>query len=157
MSAKPVPHNAVIPHLVVRDAAKAIDFYKAAFGAEEVCRHHLPDGKTIMHAEIKFGDIRLFLGEEAPQWGCTSPLLLGNTSVVLHLYVKDVDAAVARAARAGATVTMPPADMFWGDRFGKVTDPFGHQWGMATHVKDLTDAEIAAAGREFFKNMAAHK
>jgi PhnB protein len=158
-SAKPIPDgfHTVTPYIVVRDVAKAIAFYQTAFGAEEVCKHYMPDGKTIMHAEIKIGDSHIMMSEESPQWKSVSPLILGNTPVGLHLYVKDVDAAFNQAVKAGATPMMPPMDMFWGDRFGKLSDPFGHHWSMATHLKDMTEAEVAEAGKEFFSKMPANQ
>jgi uncharacterized glyoxalase superfamily protein PhnB len=113
-----------------------------------------PDGKSIMHAEIKIGDSRIFLSEEFPEMGCRSPESLGGTASSLHLYVEDVDAAFKRAVAAGAQVKMPVADMFWGDRFGKLIDPFGHEWGMATHKEDLTPEEIRERANVFFAQMA---
>ena len=154
VSFKPAGSPSVIPYLTVRDTPKAIEFYKQAFGATEVCKHLMPDGKTIMHAEVKIGDSVVYLSEENPQWGCFSPLALDKPSpVTVHMYVPDVDATFARATEFGATTTMPPMDAFWGDRFGKLTDPFGHQWSIATHLKDLTEAEIAAGAKEFFAQM----
>src|SRR6476661_2481015 len=127
---QPIPqgYHSVTPYLRCRDAAAAIDFYKKAFGAEE--RHRLtgPDGKTIMHAEIKIGDSLLMLGEECKEWGMQSPLSLNGTGAGLHLYVNDVDKAFDRAIQAGGKVAMPVTNMFWGDRYGKLTDPFGHEW-----------------------------
>jgi uncharacterized glyoxalase superfamily protein PhnB len=113
-----------------------------------------PDGKSIMHAEIKIGDSRIFLSEEFPEMGCRSPESLGGTASSLHLYVEDVDAAFKRAVSAGAQVKMPVADMFWGDRFGKLIDPFGHEWGMATHKEDPTPEEICERANAFFAQMA---
>jgi uncharacterized glyoxalase superfamily protein PhnB len=101
-----------------------------------------PDGKGVMHAEMKLGNSLIMLGEEAPQMGAVSPESLGGSGVGLHLYVEDVDAAYAKAVEAGCTAQMPPADMFWGDRFSKVVDPFGHQWSLATHTEDLSDEEM---------------
>ena len=140
---KPVPagYHTVTPHLVVRDAAKAIDFYAAAFGAEELYRMPGPDG-AVMHAELMIGDSRVMLGEEAPQMGALSPQTIGGSPVSLLLYVKDVDASFTRAGQAGCTIQMPPTDMFWGDRYGKVQDPFGHQWALATHKEDVTPEEM---------------
>lgn len=142
---KPIPegYHAITPHLVVRDAGAAIDFYKRAFGATERSRVPGPDGKSIMHAELRIGDSALFLMDESPAWGSNSPLSLGNSPVVIHLFVEDVDAAFARATKAGAKVRMPVADQFWGDRYGMVTDPFGHYWSIATHVEDLSPQELA--------------
>jgi uncharacterized glyoxalase superfamily protein PhnB len=154
--AKAIPdgYHTVTPYLMVRGADRAIEFYKRAFGAEELMRMSGPDGKSIMHAEIKIGDSRIFLSEEFPEMGCRSPESLGGTASSLHLYVEDVDAAFKRAVAAGAQVKMPVADMFWGDRFGKLIDLFGHEWGMATHKEDLTPEEIRERANVFFAQMA---
>ena len=140
----PAGYHSVTPTIVVRGADKAIDFYKRAFGAEEVDRMAGPDGK-IMHAEIRIGDSIVMLGEESPQWGTLSPLSTKGIPGSLHIYVDDADAAFSRAISAGATVRYPLEDAFWGDRYGKVTDPFGHEWGIATRVKDLTPQEMREA------------
>jgi PhnB protein len=152
---KPIPagYHSVTPALVVRDAAAAIDFYKRAFGAEEIDRMAGPDG-SIMHAEIRIGDSILMLGEENEQWGTKSPLSLNGVHGSLHIYVEDADAAFNRALEAGATVRYPLEDAFWGDRYGKVTDPFGHEWGLATRVKDMTKAEMEKAGQEWMAKAA---
>jgi uncharacterized glyoxalase superfamily protein PhnB len=125
-------YHTVTPHLTVRGAAQAIDFYKTAFGAEESYRMPNPQGEGLWHAEIKIGDSYIFLNDEYPEMGSMSPNTLGGSSVTLHLEVKDVDAWFERAIRAGATVTMPIEDMFWGDRYGKLVDPFGHHWSIST-------------------------
>lgn len=140
----PVGMTAVTPHLVCRNAAAAIDFYRQAFGAEECARLAGPDGR-VMHAQIRIGGACVMLTDEYPEMGCLSPLSLGGSPVTLHLYVEDADAAFARAVAAGATVTLPLADQFWGDRYGRVSDPFGHHWAIATHLRDLSHAEIMAA------------
>ena len=152
---KPIPagYHSVTPAIVVRDAAAAIDFYKRAFGAEEIDRMAGPDG-SIMHAEIRIGDSILMLGEENEQWVTKSPLSLNGVHGSLHLYVEDADAAFNRALEAGATVRYPLEDAFWGDRYGKVTDPFGHEWGLATRVKDMTKAEMEKAGQEWMAKAA---
>jgi PhnB protein len=141
---KPIPdgYHTVTPHLVVRDAAKAIEFYTKAFGAEERFRMPGPNG-VVMHAELQLGDSVLMLGEEAPQMGASSPQTIGGSPVSLLIYVKDVDASFARAEKAGGTVQMPPTDMFWGDRYGKLQDPFGHQWALATHKEDVSPEDMA--------------
>ena len=149
----PAGYHSVTPALVVRDAAKAIDFYKAAFGAEEVGRMAGPGG-TIMHAEIRIGDSLIMLGEENEAWGSKSPLTLGGSPGSLQIYVPDVDAAFQRALDAGATVKSPLEDAFWGDRYGRVTDPFGHDWGLATRVKEMTPEEMQRAGEEFMAQFA---
>jgi PhnB protein len=146
MSAKspPAGYHTVTPSLIVRDAAQAIEFYKRAFGAEEVTRMPGPGG-SIMHAEIRIGDSVVMLGEENAQWGTLSPLSTKGNPGSLHLYVDDADAAFARALAAGATTRYPLEDVFWGDRYGKVTDPFGHEWGIATHVRDVSPEEMQQA------------
>jgi len=141
VKAIPEGFHSVTPHLTVRGAAKAIDFYKRAFGAEELGRMPAPDGK-VMHAAIKIGDSVVFLNDEFPEMGGRSPEALGGTPAALHLYVGDVDKAFARAVAAGAEVRAPVADMFWGDRYGRLADPFGHVWSLASHKEDLTPDEI---------------
>ena len=155
MTTKGVPsgYHSITPSIIVRDAAKAIDFYKRAFGAEELGRHKAPDG-SIMHAEIQIGDSRVMLGEENEQWGAKSPLSTNGNPGSLHIYVENADAAYDRALKAGATVKYPIEDAFWGDRYGKVTDPFGHEWALATRVKDMTPAEMEKAGNEWMAKMA---
>lgn len=148
---KPVPDGftTITPHIVVDGAAKAIDFYKKAFGAEELSRMASPDGK-VMHATLRIGTSMIMLNDEFPEWGVVGPKKHGGTACVLSLYVDDADAAYKRAVDAGAESTMPVAEQFWGDRYGKLKDPFGHEWSVATHVKDLTPEEIAEAGRKAF-------
>ncbi|MDE1725026.1 MAG: VOC family protein [Thaumarchaeota archaeon] len=152
---KPIPdgYHSITPTLTIRDASSAIEFYKKAFGATEVSRFLGPDGKTIMHAEIKIGDSLVMLGEENQQMGMLSPKSTGSTSSGIFLYVDEVDAVFDKAISAGAKVKMPVTDMFWGDRFASVEDPYGHAWAIATHKKDMTHEEIKNAGEEFFKNM----
>ena len=154
--AKAVPEgcHTVTPYLTVRGADRAIEFYKKAFGAKELMRMPGLGGKSIMHAEIKIGDSRIFLSDEFPEMGSRSPQSLGGTANSLHLYVEDVDAAFKKAIAAGAKVQMPVADMFWGDRYGKLIDPFGHEWGLATHKEDLTPREIRKRADAFFTQMA---
>ncbi|WP_435011269.1 VOC family protein [Tundrisphaera lichenicola] len=139
----PAGHHAITPHLVIKGASEAIEFYKRAFGAEEIDRTPFPaedGGLKIGHAELKIGDSRLFLADEFPDYGSVGP---GSSSpVILHLYVTDANAAFARAVEAGATVSMPLSDMFWGDRYGKVIDPFGHHWSIAEHLEDVTPEQI---------------
>jgi uncharacterized glyoxalase superfamily protein PhnB len=142
--AQPIPagYRTVTPYLVCRGAADAIDFYKRAFGAKEKVRMPGPDGK-VAHAEIQIGDSRLMLGEESLETGAKSPQTLGGSAQSVLLYVKNVDAFANKAVAAGATVVMPIQDMFWGDRYGKLKDPFGHEWSVATHKEDLTPKEMA--------------
>lgn len=149
----PTGYHTVTPTICVRGAPQAIEFYKQAFGAVEVSRMTAPDG-SIAHAEIRIGDSIIMLGEENPAWGTKSPATLGGTHGSLHLYVADADAAFDRALKAGATVRMPLEDAFWGDRYGKVADPFGHEWGIATRVKEMTDQEIQDAARAWMEQMA---
>jgi PhnB protein len=132
------------PHLVVAGAADAIDFYKRAFGAEEMMKLEGPDGK-VMHACVSINGSSVMLVDENPQWKALGPKALGGTPVTIHLMVDDVDKSFARAVSAGATVVMPVADMFWGDRYGVLQDPFGHSWSIATTVREMTEAEIKKA------------
>src|SRR5437764_8234487 len=152
---KPIPSgfHTITPSLIVTEPAKALDFYKRAFGAQEIDRFMSPDGKGVMHAHFKVGDSLVMLGGEFPP-SCLSPKSRGGTSVSLYLYVENADASFDRAVKAGCTVKMPMADQFWGDRFGQVEDPFGHQWSFATHKQDLTKDQIAAKARPFFAEMA---
>jgi uncharacterized glyoxalase superfamily protein PhnB len=154
----PVPDgfSTLTPHITVNDGSAAIDFYKRAFGAEEVMRMPGLDGKAVMHAELQIGSSRLMLNEEMPggdEGGPKAPSSLKGTVLSLHLYVDDVDAAFKRAVDAGAKPVMPPMDMFWGDRYGAVTDPFGHRWSIATHTRDLTPDQIQKNAEEFFAQM----
>lgn len=142
--------HTITPHLVVKGASQAIDFYKKAFGAQEVVRMLWPDGDTIMHAQLRIGDSPLFLVEEMPEMGSHGPQSGGGTPVTIHLYVEDVDAAFNAALTAGAQQIMPPADMFWGDRWGKLVDPFGHEWSLATHKEDLTPEEVRTRAQSAF-------
>jgi len=155
-SVKPVPagYHTVTPTLTVRNVDKAIGFYKRAFGAEERMRFLGPDEKSIMHAEIKIGDSIIFLSEEHLDMGCRGPQSLGGTPAGLYLYIEDADHAFNRAVSAGAKADMPVADMFWGDRCGQLTDPFGHKWSLATHKEDLTPEEIRKGAVAFFAQMA---
>jgi uncharacterized glyoxalase superfamily protein PhnB len=153
----PTGYHSLTPSVIVKDARKAIDFFKRAFGAEEIDTMTGPDGR-IMHAEIRIGDSMLMMGEENPAWSqFKSAETMGGSPFSLHIYVPDVDAAFKRATDAGAKVEMPVQDMFWGDRYGKVRDPFGHVWGLATRVKELTKEEVERAGREWMATMAAAK
>jgi len=152
---KPIPdgQEGLIPHLVCTPCADAIEFYRKAFGAEEVRRMPAPDGKRLMHAAIRIDGRFVFLADDFPEY-CggkeQSPAALGGTAVTLHRYVTDCDAAIERARRAGASVVMPASDMFWGDRYGVVKDPFGHSWAFATHVKDVSMEEMAKGAQAAF-------
>lgn len=145
----PAGYTAVTPYLTIQGAAEAIAFYRKAFGAEEVMRLPMPDGK-LAHAEIRIGGAVIMLHDENPQWEALSPTTVGNSSSSLMLYVDDCDAVVARAVEAGAKVTMPVADMFYGDRCGNIVDPFGHKWSIATHVEDVPPDEIARRAQKMF-------
>jgi uncharacterized glyoxalase superfamily protein PhnB len=153
---KPIPDgfNTITPHLVVQDAAKAIDLYKNAFGAQEQTRHMAPDGKAVMHAQLKIGNSMLMLANEFPPMAI-SPKARGGTSVTIHLYVENADAVFQRAVKAGCTVKMPIMDQFWGDRYGQVEDPFGHIWSIATHKQDLTPEQLAANAKAAFAKMGS--
>jgi PhnB protein len=143
-SVKRIPEgfHSITPALTVAGASQAIDFYKRAFGAEELMRMPGPDGKGVMHAELRFGDSRVFLADEHPEMGHRAPQSLGGTPVALHLYVNDVDKVFAQAVSAGARSLTPVQDMFWGDRFGRLADPFGHEWGLGTHKEDVSEDEM---------------
>jgi PhnB protein len=143
-SVRPIPegYHSVTPALLVRGAAQAIAFYTRAFGAHELGRMPAPDGQRIWHAELQIGDARLMLADEFPEMGGCAPESLGGTPVSLHLYVEDADAVVQRAVDAGATVIQPLMDAFWGDRYGRIKDPFGHEWSIATHIEDVSEDEM---------------
>jgi PhnB protein len=147
--AKPIPagYHTITPYLTLDDATDAIEFYKDAFGAEELMRMEAPGGK-IGHAELKIGDSILMISDTFPQTTTKPPSELGGTTAGVFLYVEDVDSVVKRAVTAGAQVTQEVEDMFWGDRFGSVKDPFGHAWSIATHVKDPTPEEIAEGAKQ---------
>ncbi|HJS68581.1 MAG TPA: VOC family protein, partial [Nitrososphaera sp.] len=152
----PIPkgYHTVTPGLAVRNAAEAIEFYKKAFGAKEKGRMHGPDGRTVMHAELVIGDSHIMLGEENVQMGNPSPQSLNGSPVGLYIYVKDADKAFNQAVKAGATVTMPMMDQFWGDRAGMITDPFGHKWWLATRKRNLSGKEMKKAAEEWFAQQA---
>ena len=152
----PIPKgfHTVTTCLMFRGADRAIDFYKEAFGAEVLDRLTAPDGKSVVHAQVRIGNSFLFLGDEIPGMGSGAPEKYGGSPVSLHLYVEDVDSAFERAVSAGAKIVMPVADMFWGDRYGKVADPFGYEWGLATRKEDLTPEEIRRGAEEFFRKQA---
>ena len=153
---QPIPegYHSITPSLAVDDAAEAIEFYKQAFGAQERMRMPGPDGK-IVHAELQIGDSIVMLSDPIPQSSIRTPKELGGSPVGLFLYVEDVDAVVERAIEAGASLTMEVDDMFWGDRFGTVSDPFGHAWQIATHKEDLTPEEIAERGKAAMAAMSS--
>ena len=150
-NAKPIPEGfrTITPHLIVRGGEKAIEFYKKAFGAELVAKMPMPGGK-LGHAEMRIGDSVVMLADEFPEMGARSPQSIGGSAVTIHVYVTDADAAYQRAVQAGAKATMPLMDMFWGDRYGKVTDPFGHEWSIATHKEDVTPEECVKRAAAMF-------
>ncbi|HKA24535.1 MAG TPA: VOC family protein [Candidatus Eisenbacteria bacterium] len=156
---KPVPDgtHTMTAYLTVRDAAKAIEFYKKAFGAKEIMRAMAPDGTHVAHANLQIGDSNLFLADEMPEWGSKSPLMLGGTGSSIYMMVPDCDAVFKSAVSAGAEVKQPLSDMFWGDRWGSLVDPFGHSWQVATHKFDMTPEEMEAAGQKAMAEMMAKK
>lgn len=153
VSFQPAGFHTATPYLRLKRAVEAIDFYQRAFQATELTRLVMPDGR-IGHAEIKLGDSIVMLSDEHPEMGIVGPETLGNTTVSLLVYVPDVDASMQQAVSAGATVTMPATDQFWGDRMGKVKDPFGHEWALATRREDLTPEEMS---RRFQQLMGSDK
>jgi PhnB protein len=152
----PEGYHTVTPHLSLKNAAKALEFYKEAFGAQILEKCDTPDGK-IMHAVIQIGNSRLMIADEFPQCGITSPQSLKGSSALFHIYVEDVDAFFNKAIKAGGKVVMPIADAFWGDRYGQLSDPFGHYWSVATHKVDLTKEEINKAAEQLFAKPAKSK
>ena len=154
MAVNPIPegYHSLQIYLAVEDAAKAIDFYKEAFGAEETIRMPGPDGK-VAHAELQIGDSKLMLSDPFPQSNVRPPSERGGSTASVFMYVDDVDATFAQAQRAGATVVSELEDMFWGDRFGTVADPFGHVWAMATHKEDLSEEEMAERSKAAMAEM----
>ena len=153
---KPIPDgmHTVTPHLVCAGAAEAIEFYKKAFSATEEGRMPGPNGK-LMHAMVRINGSAVMLVDEMPEWGAFGPKALKRSPVTIHLYVEDVDAVVKQAVAAGAKVTMPVADMFWGDRYGQLEDPFGHNWSVATHKRDMTPEEMQKEMQQAMQNMCA--
>jgi PhnB protein len=152
---KPIPegYHSATPYLTVHDAAGAIEFYKKAFHARELLRMPMPGGK-VAHAEIKIGDSVIMLGDESPMAGTRSPHSLGGTASGVMLYVDDCDKVYNQAVSAGATAEAPPADMFWGDRYGRLKDPYGHSWSIATHKEDVAPAEMEKRMKEFQAKMS---
>lgn len=159
MAVKPIPagYNSVSAYLVVKDVEKALAFYRKAFGAEPGAVMKTPDGKSVMHAEMHIGNSAIMFSEENPQWGTQSAETLGGSPVSLHIYCDDADRLFQRAIDAGCEVTFPINDAFWGDRYGKLKDPFGIQWGIATHKEDVSEPEMKKRAAEWFANMAHGK
>jgi PhnB protein len=145
--------HAITPHIVVRDAARAAEWYAGALGAEEAGRIEVPGGK-LMQVELRFGDSTVMLADEFPDLGVLSPLSIGGTATVLHLVVDDVDALWQRAVDAGAEIRQPLGEAFWGERYGQIVDPFGHRWGLAQHLRDVPPDEIQRAATELFGTSA---
>jgi uncharacterized glyoxalase superfamily protein PhnB len=150
----PEGYHSVTPMFVFKDACKAIEFYKRAFGAEEHYTMPWPDGKGVMHAEIQIGNSFIMMGEEMPQQSCKSAETMGGSPVSFYIYVENVDEAFRIASDAGAVTVMPVQDMFWGDRTGTLQDPFGYSWTIATHIKDMTPQEIREGAQSFCAEMA---
>lgn len=150
----PIPpgFHTLTPHLTVRNASEAIEFYKKAFGAEVLHVSNMPDGK-VMHASVRIGDSILMLNDEMPEYGALSPLSTGGAGVTLHLYTENVDDDFARALAAGATIKMPLADQFWGDRYGVVSDPYGFKWSLASRVKEVSPQEMEKEQEKAFSAM----
>lgn len=153
VNAIPQGYHTVTPYLVVNDGNRALEFYKKAFGAIETVRMGGPGGK-IGHAEFRIGDSMIMLADEMAGGGCKSPQSLGGSPVSIFLYVDDVDSVFNQAVNAGAKTEMPPQDMFWGDRYGKLTDPFGHNWALATHIEDVAPEEMKRRADAFMARMA---
>ena len=151
-AAQPIPNGftTITPHLIIKDAQKAIDFYQRAFGADLLMMQKIEGTEQVIHAQLAIGNAIVMLNDEFPDWGTFGPAEDRNSPVTIHIYVEDADAAFQRAVDAGAEVTMPLADMFWGDRYGTLKDPFGHRWSIATRVEDLTQAEVTERGKNAF-------
>lgn len=149
----PEGFHTITPMFMFKDARKAIEFYKRAFGAEERFAMPGPDGKGVMHAEVRIGNSIFMMGEENPQQPCKSAETIGGSPVSFYIYLENVDEAFRIAIEAGAEVRMPVQDMFWGDRVGTVQDPFGYSWSLATHVKDLAPEEIQQGAQAAFAEM----
>ncbi len=150
----PEGYHSLTPGLIVKGGKKAIEFYKSAFGAKELGVMYNLDGKSIMHAELQIGDSRFFLSDESKEMGALAPPTIGGTPITINIYTEDCDAMIKKAVAAGAKVKMPASDMFWGDRYGKVEDPYGHGWGILTHKEDVSPAEMEKRGKEWMTSMA---
>jgi uncharacterized glyoxalase superfamily protein PhnB len=156
MAAKPVPDgfNSVSVYLIVKNVGEALELYQKAFGAEPGACLRGPDGQSIIHAEMRIGNSTVMLTEENPQWNAQAPETLGGSPASIHIYAEDADRLYNRAVEAGCEPVYPLMDAFWGDRYGKVKDPFGFQWGIATHKKDLSEKEIQKGAAEWFASMS---
>jgi uncharacterized glyoxalase superfamily protein PhnB len=153
VKAIPDGFHTLTPHITVRDAKSAIEFYKKALNAQVLNASHTPDGR-VMHASLKIGDSVLMLNDEFPEWGGNAAPRTDAGGYMIHVYVDNVDTVFNQAVAAGATVKMPLMDQFWGDRYGTLVDPYGFRWSLATHIKDLSPAEMQKAQDEMMKNMA---
>ena len=153
VSAIPKGYHSVTPVLIVKGAEQAIEFYKKAFGAKELNRAYMPGGNIILHAEIQIGDSRIMLNDEFPEMNCKSPQSVGGASTALYVYVKDVEKIFTQAPAAGATVTMPVMDAFWGDTTGQLIDPYGHVWSFASRTRNLSSKEMQKAQEEWLAEM----
>ncbi|MEM7454192.1 MAG: VOC family protein [Planctomycetota bacterium] len=153
----PVPEgmHTVTPYLVVKDSVAAMDFYAKAFGAVQLMRMVGPDGQGTMHAEIKIGNSCIMLTDENPAWGMSAPETIGGSPVSLMLYVEDADTFLQTAVAAGCEAVFPVSEMFWGDKMGKVSDPFGYSWSIATHIEDVPEEEMAVRQQKWMEEMAA--
>jgi PhnB protein len=154
VSAIPKGYHSVTPVLTVKGAEQAIEFYKKAFGAKELNRAYMPGGNIILHAEIQIGDSRIMLNDEFPEMNCKSPQSVGGASTALYVYVKDVEKIFTQAPAAGATVTMPVMDAFWGDTTGQLIDPYGHVWSFASRKRNLSSKEMQKAQEEWLAEMS---
>ena len=154
VKAIPEGMHSITPGLVIKGCGQAMDWYKKALGAVEIARAPDPTGKLVWHGMLRIGDSMIMMNDEMPEMGGKGPEMLGGSPVTLWLYADDIDATFARAVEHGATGIMPPMDMFWGDRMGKFRDPFGHEWALAKHIKDMTPEEMQKAQDEFVASMA---
>jgi PhnB protein len=154
VNARPDEYHTLTPAIPVKGADKAIDWYRKVFGAKLLSRMETPDGRAVWHAEVRIGDSVLMLADEDPQMGAKSPQTLGGVSSSIHFYTEDVDKLFARATSAGAKAIVPPTDMFWGDRYAQISDPFGHMWGIATHTEDVPPSEMESRGRAWAAKQA---
>ena len=141
--------TSITPHLIIKDCAEAIGFYKNAFSAEEIYQSKMPDGR-VMHGMLRIGNSIVMVADEFPEMGAVGPNTLGGTSIALHIYTEDADKLFQQATKAGATPIMPLSDMFWGDRYGQVQDPYGHRWAIATHTRDVSSEEMQEAAKKMF-------
>jgi PhnB protein len=153
VSTIPKGYHSVTPVLIIKGAEQAIEFYKKAFGAKELDRAYIPGSNIILHAEMQIGDSRIMLNDEFPEMNCKSPQSVGGASTALYVYVKDVEKIFSKALAAGATVTMPVMDAFWGDRTGQLIDPYGHVWSFATRKRNLSPKEMQRAQEEWHSKM----